>query len=191
LSTAQANPDSDAADVVPAAAKSNPAVFTAADGAPRSAAQVVKLIRDRFTVQMQRYASADTVVSDAAPIAPVVAPAPAAAPAGGSALTSGIISRLNLGATTAGRPNVGPMILDQLLRLIIADPMHESDDSEENPDQPRRFLGTGGLKGSDWADVMIKAHQQDGTAASAQPTSKPTGRGYPTDPVPKTLDDFI
>jgi hypothetical protein len=181
-----ASPNSDAADIVPAAAKANPAVFTAADGEPRTAAQVVKLIRDRFTAQMQRYASAETVASDAQP----VIPAPSVPTVtNGSALSSGIISQLNLGATTLGQPDVSAMILDQLMRLIVSDPMRVSD-GEESEDQPRRFLSTRGLRGSDWADVMVKAHQQE-KAVATQPASKSTGRGYPTDPVPKTLDDFI
>lgn len=47
LHAAQANPNQPAAEVLPEAARANPAVFTTADGSPRTAAQFVQRIRNR------------------------------------------------------------------------------------------------------------------------------------------------
>jgi len=185
LNTATHTPGRDASDVLPAAAKANPSIFTAADGDPRSAAQVVQLIRDRFTGQMNRYASADTVVSDASPM-PEASRAPYAyAPSGPSgANASGKLDlRQALAGGALGRSPVSAMIMDQLIRLISSDPMMSVDEEDENADPLERPLSSGGLRSTDWAQAMARniapqAAPQPITQAGAQPAARPAARAY-------------
>lgn len=176
LNAATATPARDAADVVPAAAKANPAVFTTPDGDPRSAADVVNLIRGRFTTQMNRYAAADTMASDAAPTAPV--PVPTTASSMGAA--SGGFSKFDISQALAGNTNgqspANLMMLDQLIHMITAEPMNPSDDSDDDSKDkdPFRPLSSASLRGSDWADAVSRAiAATPATAPGAAPTATP------------------
>jgi hypothetical protein len=183
LNAAATTPNKDASDLVPAAAKANPAVFTTAGGDDRTAAQVVKLIRDRFTGQMDRYASADTVMNDAAP-----APRAAIAAAPATAMASSPTGRLDLQQVLGGtdQTSANAMILDQLMRLILNGPLMPADDGDDDSTGGRKPLSAAGLNGSDWVDLM----QQQKAAASAVAPQPTASRAYgAADPQSRTLDD--
>jgi len=203
LSAASTSPSRDAADLVPAAAKANPAVFTTPDGDPRSAADVVNLVRARFDTQMKRYAAADTVVSDAAPAAAVATPAfaPSSTP-----LPSGTFGKLDiqraLAGNTAGQSPANLMMLDQLVHMIVSDPMHPADEDDEDADKdkdPFRPLKSTGLRGSDWADLIGRNLTPTATPPTnpAAPLQAAPGadaaRAYDAanGGPPRTLDDVI
>jgi hypothetical protein len=178
LNAATTTPARDAAAVVPAAAKANPNVFTTADGTPRTAADVVKLISTRFTDQLSRYAQADTVVSDAIP---------STAAAATTAPTKPTATPLNL-QLALGNTNQGPvntLLLDQLMHVISAMPLVPADDSDS--DSGQKPLASAGLKPSDFADEMTRA-------AAATPTGSASGaaRVYNGPAAgPSKLDDLI
>jgi hypothetical protein len=177
LNTATHSPSRDAEDVLPAAAKANPSIFTTTDGAPRSAAQVVQLIRDRFTGQMNRYAAADTVVSDASPVS---TPQEQTLPSSAATQATGKLDlRQALAGGEPGRSPVSAMIMDQLMRLISSNPMVPAEDEEENDDPLSRPLNAGGLRSTDWAEAMAKRMAPE-TAPQAlqQPQARPAARAY-------------
>ena len=172
LNAADETPGSDATALLPAAAKANAAIFMMPDGARRSTAQVVKLIRDRFTDKIDRYASSETVMNNAAPRASRPAPS-VAAPAGDfgnfdirQAHAGGRISPVNY------------LVMDQLMRLIAAIPMSPPDDgSDDDPFQP---LSSGSLSVQDWANAMNKSVTLVPQNAPARPAAT---RAYGSDSV--------
>jgi hypothetical protein len=167
-----APPGQTAAAVLPAAAKANPAVFTAADGHARSVGDVIALVRSRFAGQFDRYADAAAAVSDAGP-------APRPAPA------SGGFGKLDLRGALGDivKSPAQMMMLDQLLRIIAADPMVSAE--EEPSEDGFRPLGSGTLKGSDWAEAMTRH-------IVAAPRTPEARRAYTGPaPGPQTLDDNV
>ncbi len=171
-----APPGQTAASVLPAAAKANPAVFTAPDGHARSAREVVELVRGRFSNQLARYADAGTQTSDLAPL-----PARPTAPAQNAAMGKFDL-RGSLGDIT--RSPAQMMMLDQLLKIISADPMFISGEEDEDNADPFRPLGSGTLKGSDWAEAMSR-HL---VTASRAPEAR---RAYNPPAGPQALDDKV
>ena len=141
LNTAQDAPMKSAASVLPAAAKANPSVFYTAEGRARSAADVVALVRERFSGQMDRFA--DATASAPAPKTPNPSPsrfAPAKA------------------AETADDPSrmmVSHFIVEELAKMIASKPMMpvERDDSTS--------LQSNGLQGTDWTAAMTDSFAKD------------------------------
>ena len=96
------------------------------------------------------------------------------------------MGRFDLRAILSGTGVRSPaqmMMLDQLLRVIASDPMSPSED--ENDQDPMLQVSSGGLKGSDWADVMSK---------HLIPTPRPPAvrRAYAEpSPGPQALNDTL
>jgi hypothetical protein len=136
---------------------------------------------------MNRYAAADTVVSDAAPVAPHEAPPPSAP---GNPM-SRFDFQQSLAGDASGRSPVNAMILDQLIRLIAADPMVPTADDAENQDPLSRPLNAGGLRGSDWANALSRSLTQ---SDATPPAARPAARAYDetADPAPpRAVNDVI
>lgn len=173
---------SDATALLPAAAKANPAIFTAPNGHTRTAGEVVALVRSRFDSQLARYADAGSTVSDASPITTAPATPTASAPMPANGLGAGkfdLKAALNGGSQTPAQM----MMLDQLLRVIAADPMNPANDDEADKD-PIRPLSSGALSGSDWADAMSRRLATAPRVPAARTYQDPA-------PGPQTLDDNI
>lgn len=173
LNAAAATPDTAAAGVLPAAAKANASVFYAADGRARGAAELVKLVRERFAGQLDRYgdvaavlAGRDTeaaVTSERAtaggvigPVAPLDSARPAPARAVGA-------------ERDPSKTMIARFILEELAKLIAAKPMTMSDGSEDDEaagDDTSRT--SNGFQGNDWAAAMTQALTKGDPVAADQ-----------------------
>ena len=153
-------------------------MFTAPDGHARTAREVVDLIRSRFSNQLARYADAGatTAANGITDMTPTRAPAPHAAALGKFDLHG------SLGDITKSPAQM--MMLDQLLKIISADPMASTDEEDEQNADPFRPLSSGALKGSDWAEAMTR-HM---VSASRAPEAR---RAYNPPPGPQNLDDKV
>ena len=172
-----APPGTSATALLPAAAKSNPAVFTAPDGHVRTAREVVDLIRSRFSNQLARYADAGTTTADVAPIPTHPTQAASSHAAFGKFDLRGSLGDIN-------KSPAQMMMLNQLLSIISQDPMVSTDEEDEENLDPFRPLSSGALKGSDWAEAMTR-HM---VSASRAPDAR---RAYNPPPGPQALDDKV
>lgn len=174
LNAAAAKPDTAAAGLLPAAAKANANVFYAADGRARGAAELVKLVRDRFTGQLDRYGDVAAILAgrDAeaafsagraaagAVIGPVVAPPdfvhPATARAAGA-------------EHDPSKAMIAHFILEELAKLIAAKPMSMNDgsDGDENA-ADGTSVGATGFQGTDWSTAMTRALTKNDPTAGDQ-----------------------
>jgi hypothetical protein len=165
LSTATNEPTASAASLLPAAAKANTSVFYNAAGHARTAAEVVKLVRDRFTGQMDRYADAAATVgmTDAAnPIAP----------------ERGTVSpdvRAAIAKTAPADPTkamVTQFMIEEMAKEISAHPMTMSYGSEDEEnggnDGGLSGLSSGGFQGGDLTTAMTRALAKSGPHSADQ-----------------------
>jgi hypothetical protein len=170
LSAAQTSPNASAASILPAAAKANTAVFYTPEGRPRTTTEVVKLVRDRFAGQMDRYADVATAMTNtevpntnaraaerailSAPLRPVTMAS--------STLTA---NDANAGEMFT-KDMVTRMMLEEMAKMIAAKPMAMNDDGEdENTDETA--LSSNGFQGSDWGAAMTQAMTKDTPADQA------------------------
>jgi hypothetical protein len=182
LGADKTDPDKAAASLMPAAAKANRSVFFAADGTPRTAGEVVKLVRDRFSAQMDRYAGAASQagVKEIASADPVQAlPAVTAALASGqSPMIDPQDLRVDVKAHLASTSNAAGntqkamqswFVMEQLAKLIALKPMAmpESDGSDTT-------VSSGGYQSSDFAAAMSRTMSQSMPGLPpAQPLAQP------------------
>ncbi len=192
LQAADAEPAAAAAGLLPAAAKANATVFYTAEGRARTAGEVVKLVRDRFTGQMDRYADVASVLAEHETTKAVVAPGRASenvaanVAASGPAHTAAPIAMApaprpvsNLGvlpvrtvdqAQDPSKTMVAHFILEELAKLIAAKPMTMSDGSEsdDNDGGDETALSSVGFQGADWAAAMTRSLTKDGSTSLDQ-----------------------
>ncbi len=148
LNAATHSPSSSAAALLPAAAKANPSVFYAADGKARSSADVVKLVRERFLGQMDRYADVASAMSgEKVGAAPAVVQTPTAPPHTQHAASP---------AEDSTKKMINHFMIEELAKLIASKPMVMTDGSEEQ-DNSTTSLSSGGFQGNDWASAMTNA----------------------------------
>lgn len=187
LQAADAAPTVAAAGLLPAAAKANASVFYTAEGRARGAAEVVKLVRDRFTGQMGRFAdvasamierqptgqaaASGRALEEAAANAEVRAGAHIAmAPAPGPAFNFGSPPARKVGqAQDPSRTMIAHFILEEMAKLIAAKPMTMSDGSEsaENGGD-ETALSSVGFQGADWAAAMTRSLTRSDTTTLDQ-----------------------
>ncbi len=154
------NPDKPAADFMPAAAKANRSVFFDHDGKARSAADVVKLVRDRFAAQMDRFAGTAKQVGavETASADPVRAMPAVAALAALPQSRSPMINPLDLkGGAASSDPNKmmqSWFVMEQLAKLIALKPMAMGEAADPFKDNS---VSSGGFQGGDWGAAMSKA----------------------------------
>lgn len=171
LSAAAATPNASAASVLPAAAKANTAVFYTADGRARSVTEVVKLVRERFTGQMDRYADVAMAMTgeDAGPaIAAERATQGVAMPAprgGGYAFNTAQANDADPRAFDT-KAMVSRMMLEEMAKMIATKPMAMSDDEEQGDDSTA--LGSNGFQGADFSAAVTQAMAKDTPADQAQ-----------------------
>jgi hypothetical protein len=169
LNAAEDKPSTPAASVLPAAAKANTSVFYSPDGRARSASEVVSLIRERFSGQMDRYASVANVMSDAAPEG---APERAESSAGGN-VGSPSFGHFAAAKNLAPRNDptkamINHFILEEMAKMIAANPMIMRDGNEDDENTDSTSLGSNGFQGNDWAAAMTRALGKDGNKTADQ-----------------------
>jgi hypothetical protein len=155
LSKAASDPDSPAADVLPAAAKANHSIFYAADGSERSAAEVVKLVRERFTGQMDRYAevASSMIGANGLPAAPEREPA---------AFNDVRAAVARSEKADVSKAMISRFILEEMAKMIAVSPMTMSDGSEDEENSANdTALASVGFQGNDWAAAMGSSLTKD------------------------------
>ena len=186
LGADKTDPDKAAAGLMPAAAKANRSVFYAADGTARSASEVVKLVRDRFSAQMDRYAGAATQAgarevasADTIQALPAVTAA-AALPKGQSPMIDSQDLRVNAkappvsgrsAADTTQKAMQSYFVMEQLAKLIALKPMAMSESGDSFSDNT---VSSGGYQSSDFAAAMSRTMSQSMPGMpQAQPLAQP------------------
>ena len=142
LNTAQDHPAKSAASILPAAAKPNMSVFYTPEGHARSAADVVALIRERFSGQMDRFADA----SASAPVAAPKKPTP----------TPRYALKTDDQNDDPSRMMVSRFIIEELSKMIATKPMATVDDGDNSTS-----LQSNGLQGTDWTAAMTNSFAKD------------------------------
>lgn len=180
LNAARETPDISAASLLPAAAKANRAVFFTKDGAPRSAAEVVTLVRERFTTQLDRFADAGAT-ADAAD-----------APKAGSRVASTQVARgferLDKNDTT--KKMMQMMVLEEMAKLIALRPMQMIDDEGEGEDEIYgQLISPAGFHGQDFAAAMMRSNMEPAAAGLPKQKRGPAAYQGPA-PLPN-LDDLL
>ena len=162
LTAAADTPTRPAASLMPAAAKANASVFYTPEGRPRTAAEVVALIRERFSGQMDRYADVASDMAGQELLGAGLPERPVQSPAG----TAG--RPFDFNATTSRRDPTQMMmswfIMEELAKLISSKPMtmiDGGDDQEHDPSQ-ENGISASGFQGTDWTAAMTKAFTKDG-----------------------------
>lgn len=173
LNAAEKTPEASAAALLPGAAKANTPVFYTSEGRARTAAEVVALIRERFTDRMDRYAElAETVGTSASDaIAERSAPTPAALSDARGAMT-----RAETRDPT--KAMVSHFILEELAKMIATKPMMMAGGDDEQP-QDDSLVSSAGFQGADFAAAMSSALAKTaGTAAPAPTAPRDAMRTY-------------
>lgn len=188
LNAAQENPNAPAANVLPAAAKANRAIFYTPGGAARSTADVVALVRERFTTQLDRFADA------AEPAVPMQAPetAVAEAPRAKSrAASASFATAMNRMAAKDGttKKMVQMMVLEEMAKLIATQPMRMSDDEENEEDIFGQKMTAAGFQGQDFAAALMKSQNEPAVPGLPKQKRGPSAYQAPT-PLPN-LDDLL
>ncbi len=165
LNAAASEPTASAASLLPAAAKANQAIFYNAEGHARSAAEVVKLVRERFTGQMDRYADAASTMTDQEPTNVI---APERGPMG---INMNPEVRAALAKTDKADPTktmISHYILEEMAKLISSNPMTMSDGSETEDNGDGNALPSIAFQGADWTAAMTRSLTKDGRATADQ-----------------------
>lgn len=170
LNAAATTPAASAAGLLPAAAKANHTIFYTPEGRTRGAAEVVKLVRERFTGQMDRYAEVAASVTRQDTPGTVAERGPIGAP--NSSAASFTPASAALTKTEKADPNkamISHFIIEEMAKLISTHPMTMSDGSEsEEPGADDTTLSSSGLKGADWAATMTRSLTKDGATTADQ-----------------------
>jgi hypothetical protein len=185
LNAAQETPDVSAASLLPAAAKANRAVFFTKEGAPRSAADVVTLVRERFTTQLDRFAET------AAPTdAQVLDGQAGGAPKAKSRTTTTQLARgyERLDKTDTTKKMMQMMVLEEMAKLIALRPM-QMIDGEGEEDIYSQLISPAGFHGQDFAAAMMRSNQEPAVAGLPKQKRGATAYQGPT-PLPN-LDDLL
>ncbi|MBM3513769.1 MAG: hypothetical protein FJX59_08640 [Alphaproteobacteria bacterium] len=180
LSAADDAPNIYAAHLMPAAARANPAVFYGPSGAPRTVADVVGLIRDRFETQLDKVSdvaaalasedTADAVELDhahrAAPTPPATTPAAPSLFDFKSAMARGDTDKVA----------VNWFVLEQLAKLIAEQPMNMAEEDQLPRDETA--LSARGFSG-DWASILTNSYLDDaGLTGSSAAAATRVSRAY-------------
>lgn len=168
LSAAGDAPNIFAAHLMPAAARANPAVFYGPSGAPRTVADVVGLIRDRFESQLDKVSDVAAALADqdTAEALEIEHRTRAAAPSAEAPALFDFKSAMARGDTD--KVAVDWFVLEQLAKLITEQPMAMADDEELPRDETA--LPSRGFSG-DWASILTNSYLDDagldGTSSAA------------------------
>lgn len=170
LSTASSEPSTSAASILPAAAKANQSAFYTPEGRARSAAEVVKLIRERFSGQMDRYAdvaAAMTGENGEQLAVPERTATAAPLPAQFNDVRGALVKAETKDPSKA---MMSHFLLEELAKLIATKPMIMSDGSGSDGDEPadETGLSSNGLQGADWAAAMSRAVTKNGSLTPDQ-----------------------
>ncbi len=180
LNAAQETPEMAAASMLPAAAKANRAVFFTKDGAPRSAADVVTLVRERFTSQLDRFA--DT----AAPAEPQAPDAPKAKSRTATTQVARGFERLDKNDTA--KKMMQMMVLEEMAKLIALRPM-QMIDGEGEEDMYSQLVSPAGFHGQDFTAAMMRSNAEP--AAVGLPKQKRGATAYQGPAPLPNLDDLL
>jgi hypothetical protein len=163
LSAEQNAPNVYASHVAPDAARSNKSIFFAPTGAPRTVAQVVDLIRERFGNQMDRFTDVaaslageeDAKSIDAGQDISTRPTVPVATPASSTANVLDLGSAFKSG--NAERMSISWFVMQELARMIASQPMMMTggEDSEADADGQTTALTSGGFQGEDMSQVLV------------------------------------
>jgi hypothetical protein len=182
LNAAQENPDVSGASVLPAAAKANRAVFYTPDGKARSVTDVVDLIRERFSTQMNRFADA----VDSVPEAPAQAPR-----------TQTAVQYVAHGANRVAeqKPDITKkmvqmMVMQEMAKMIAARPMQMLDDEEGDQDAFSTLMSPAGFQGQDFAAAMMRTNEEAAGVGLPKQKRGPSAYHAPA-PPPVNLDDLL
>lgn len=186
LGAAQDTPDTAAAALLPAAAKANRSIFYTPDGAARSAAEVVALVRERFTTQMDRFAEAADTAAPATPDT-AVAETPRAKSRAARVSVANAMHRMAETNTTT-RKLMEMMVLEEMAKLIAMRPMSMVED-EEDQDIFSQLVSPAGLQGQDFAAALMSAKEEP--AAAGLPKQKRGASAYQTPAPLPSLDDIL
>jgi hypothetical protein len=168
LSTASTTPSTSAASILPAAAKANASVFYTAEGHARTAAEVVKLVRERFMGQMDRYADMAIALTGQNEGQSVVTDETAATTSGRAAPydLSKVAARPETEHSDTSKAMISHFVLEEMAKLIAAKPMTMADGEEEETDETA--LSSAGFQSADWAAAMAQAATKTDRSGDAQ-----------------------
>ncbi|MBL8645060.1 MAG: hypothetical protein JNK21_14085 [Rhodospirillaceae bacterium] len=158
LTAEQSAPNVYASHVAPDAARANRSIFFAQSGAPRTVAQVVNLIRERFDNQMDRFADIASTMAgedDAKSIsAGQDATTPRAPAASSNANVFDFGSALQSG--NSERMSISWFVMQELARMISNQPMlmMTGEDDADGQDG-NTTLSSGGFTGEDMSQVLV------------------------------------
>ncbi|MGE4064573.1 MAG: transglycosylase SLT domain-containing protein [Rhodospirillaceae bacterium] len=179
LSAAQERPEVSAASLLPAAAKANRAVFYTKDGEARSAADVVALVRERFTDQLDRFAEAGDAVPEA----------PRARSRAASTTMSRGFERVSAKSDAVSKKLIQMMVLEEMAKLIAMRPMHMIED-EEGDGLYSTLTSPAGFQGQDFAAAMMRTNDEAPTVGLPKQKRGPTAY-QAASPFPINLDDLL
>ena len=167
LGAAKTSPNASAAGILPAAAKANAAVFYTPEGRARSVADVVKLVRERFSEKMDRYADVASAMSGTAPADTIAAErAIQNVPDRGNTFATNTVTANDATDGKAfTKAMVSRMMLQEMAKMIAAKPMAMSGEDGEQSDDT--LVSSNGLQGSDWGAAMTQAMTKDTPADQA------------------------
>ena len=166
LNAAADAPNIYAAHIAPAAARANPAVFYGASGTPRTVADVVALIRDRFENQLDRVSdvAAAWAGEDSAQALKLDRGAPpetALKPHTASRAPSMFDLKDAVGKSDPNRMALSWYMLEELTKMIANQPMSMSgmDGTDEDAANDTALPASG--FGGDWASALTKSFVDD------------------------------
>lgn len=167
INAASSDPKTSAASILPAAAKANPSVFYTAEGRARSVADVVKLIRERFSGQMDRYADVAAAMTGENG-EQTVAPERAAPLPTQFSDVRGALTKVDTTRADVSKSMMSHFMMEELAKLIATKPMAMSDGSEDGEEADENTLSSNGLQGADWAAAMSRAVTKNGSPTPDQ-----------------------
>jgi hypothetical protein len=159
LNAAADEPSKSAASVLPAAAKANQAVFYTPEGRARTAAEVVELVRERFSNQMDRYAGVATAMAEQDTVRAVSTER--------AILNTNAGKGMDVRGSTARDPEkmmVSQYILQEMAKMISQAPMNMMDgfEDEEDSSKDETALSSNALQGNDWSAALSGAYNKGG-----------------------------
>lgn len=184
LNAAREAPGTAAATLLPAAAKANRAIFYTKDGEPRAASDVVALVRERFTAQMDRFAAA----ADASPEAPEVSHASRAKSRAATSMMARGFERVAEKQDEISKKMVQMLVLEEMAKMIALRPMQMSED-EDSEGLYASPVSPAGFHGQDFAAAMMRTNK-DAQALGLPKQNRGTS-AYQAPMPPPNLDDLL